>query len=116
MTRKNPRAGEGPCPVCAKPVIFRASPTGKLTWACWHCDTSGYADQNGKGHKKLSALLVPEADDDDDPKPATKPATKAATKSAPAPTPTPKPDPEPAPPRRAPGSPFDLSQLMGGAP
>jgi len=90
MSRKNPKAGEGPCPVCARTVFFRASPSGKLTYACDGCDTSGFADPGGEGHKKWSASI---------------------TKTTPEPAPAPGPAATPAPAPRKPASAFNLANL-----
>jgi hypothetical protein len=91
VSRKNPKAGEGPCPVCKRPVFFRTTTSGKLTYACDGCDTSGFADPNGEGHRKWAASIA---------KPANTPAPPPPAPNAPAP-PAPKPK----------SSAFDLGQL-----
>lgn len=63
MSAKNPKAGRGPCPTCGETVLFRKSSVGRLTYSCDHCDTSGYSEPNGKGHRKWEAGLAPIADD-----------------------------------------------------
>ena len=84
MSRKNPKAGEGPCPSCSRPVFFRSSASGKLQYSCDGCDSSGYADPGGQAHAKWSASITKPADPptgDPAPQPA---ATKPRPKPAPA--------------------------------
>lgn len=99
MSRKNPKAGMGPCPNrhCNASVFFRQSPTGKLAYTCDHCDSSGYADQNGEAHKKWLSSVTKPADPAPEPTPGTKPD--------PTPQDTPKPAKKPA------NSVFDLANL-----
>lgn len=74
MSAKNPKAGRGPCPNCGESVLFRKSPaSGRLTYACDHCDHSAYAEPGGAAHAKWSAALVhvePELDVKPEPAPA----------------------------------------------
>jgi len=77
MSAKNPKAGRGPCPVCGSTVMFRASPSGKLTFNCDDCDFSGYADPGGVAHGKLTASIKQPA-----PAPSPEPAPAPAQKPA----------------------------------
>lgn len=81
MSARNPPAGHGPCPRCAKPVHFRESPsTGDLVYRCDWCRHSARIDKGGPEHKRVLPTLTR----DQAPEPEAKPV--------PAPTP-PKPKP-----------------------
>jgi len=75
-------------------VFFRTTTSGKLTYACDGCDTSGFADPGGEGHKKWTGSITK-------PIPAPQPAPPAPAPNAPAPPAPPKPK----------RSAFDLGQL-----
>lgn len=85
MSRKNPKAGEGPCPHCSRPVFFRSSASGKLSYACDGCDSSGYADPGGQAHREWTASITKPAEQPPAPAPAATPAAPppAASKKPP---------------------------------
>lgn len=93
---RSERVGEGACPSCGRPVVYRRSSGGLLSHRCDHCESSGYAEPNGPAYRARMATIKP---DDQAP--------------APAPTATPKPPPAPAPadPPKPSAQAFDLANL-----
>jgi len=57
------KVGRGPCPECGTEITFRESSGGFLTHKCDVCDTSGFAEKNGKGWKKRMAAMKVDQDD-----------------------------------------------------
>ena len=76
MTAKNARVGRGKCPTCGHGVIFRRSPSGKITFACDECDSYGYADKASNASERWIATIEGNPD-----------AAARAPSSAPAPAP-----------------------------
>lgn len=53
------KVGNGPCPHCKSPVLFKHSAGGKLSFKCEAdgCDASGYAEPGGGQYRAWMASI-----------------------------------------------------------
>lgn len=61
MRTPNQPAGEGLCdnPECGKPVVWRRSATGTLSYHCQWCSMQAYAKAGSRANADISASLTP---------------------------------------------------------